>query len=93
MYTRTLGGRAAQGGLQVRLEPLQLHAQAGVQRELAGGGKDAPRAEERGVQRGGAADGEARASPEAAAAARRRGAERRAQVRRDVRQPEGFGCT
>ena len=82
-------GCAAQGRLE-GLEPLQLHAQAGVEGELAAGGRDAPLAEELHVEGGGGPDGEARALPEA----RRRGGggERRAQVRRGVRQLQAFSC-
>jgi hypothetical protein len=75
-------GCGAQRRLQ-RLKPLQLHAQAGVDRQLAGAAGDAPRVVELGVQSGGAGDGEVGALTEGAAVA--------SQGRRDERQAQGLG--
>lgn len=76
-------GRAAQRGHQ-RLEPRELHVEAGVEGELAAGAGDVPVVEEAGVQRGGAGDGEVGAAAEAAAVS---------QVRRHERQTEAGSCS
>ena len=71
-------GCAAERRLE-RLEPPQLHAQAGVER-FPGAGKQA--VEESGVESGGAADGEVGALAEAFVVRQRRRDERQAQVLR-----------
>ena len=73
-------GRAAEGRLE-SLEPLQLDAQAGVERELVAG--IGPVVEESGVDSGGAPDGEVGASAEAPVVR---------QGRRDERQAEALSC-
>jgi hypothetical protein len=74
-------GCGAERGLE-RLEPLQLHGQAGVEREGAGSGGLAV-VEEGGVEGGGAADGEVGAAAEAAVVSKER---------RDERQAKAFSC-
>jgi hypothetical protein len=79
-------GRGAERALE-RLEPLQLHAQAGVEREHAAAG-GIPAVEEAGVEGGGAPDGEVGAAPEAP----RPVARLRLQERRDQRQAQALSC-